>query len=89
MGFGAKIGNELDTLYTVTATRVPTFLNLNLNSSFQGLVVAGLLLQLGLAHRHAGHQEEAQEMLERAGDIYKIVPGVEHPFYKDDFHPLL
>ena len=68
------------------ATRVPMFL---INSSLQGLVVAGLLLQLGLAHRHAGHEEEAQEMLERAGDIYKIVPGVEHPFYKDDFHPLL
>ena len=52
-------------------------------------MVAGLLLQLGLAHRHAGHEEEAQEMLERAGDIYKIVPGVEHPFYKDEFLPLL
>ena len=76
----------MDTPYTVTATRVPTFLT---NSLFQGLVVAGLLLQLGLAHRHAGHEEEAQEMLERAGDIYKIVPGVEHPFYKDDFLPLL
>ena len=60
-------------------------------------MVGGLLLQLGLAHREAGagHQagdqagDRAGELLREAGDVYKIVPGVKHPFYKDDFLSLL
>ena len=43
----------------------------------------------------AGHQagdragDQAGELLKEAGDVYKIVPGVKHPFYKDDFLSLL
>ena len=55
----------------------------------KGLVVAGLVLQLGLAHRSAGAWDRASQLLKEAGDIYKIVPGVQHPFYKDDFLSLL
>ena len=60
-------------------------------------MVGGLLLQLGLAHREAGAGDRAGdqagdragELLKEAGDVYKIVPGVKHPFYKDDFMSLL
>ena len=52
-------------------------------------MVAGLVLQLGLAHRRAGAWERANQLLKEAGDIYKIVPGVQHPFYKDDFLSIL
>ena len=56
-------------------------------------MVGGLLLQLGLAHRKAGAGDRAGdragELLREAGDVYKIVPGVKHPFYKDDFLSLL
>ena len=64
-------------------------------------MVGGLLLQLGLAHREAGAGDQAGdqagdragdragELLREAGDVYKIVPGVKHPFYKDDFLSLL
>ena len=60
-------------------------------------MVGGLLLQLGLAHREAGAGDQAGdragdragELLKEAGDVYKIVPGVKHPFYKDDFLSLL
>ena len=52
-------------------------------------MVAGLELQLGLAHRRAGALDRASQLLEEAGDIYKVVPGLQHPFYKDDFLPLL
>ena len=57
--------------------------------TIQGLVVAGLVLQLGLAHRGAGAWDRASQLLKEAEDVYKIVPGVQHPFYKDDFLPLL
>ena len=64
-------------------------------------MVGGLLLQLGLAHREAGAGDQAGdqagdragdragELLKEAGDVYKIVPGVKHPLYKDDFLSLL
>ena len=52
-------------------------------------MVAGLVLQLGLAHRGAGAWDRASQLLKEAEDVYKIVPGVQHPFYKDDFLPLL
>ena len=68
-------------------------------------MVGGLLLHLGLAHREAGAGDQAAdragdqagdwagdragELLREAGDVYKIVPGVKHPFYKDDFLSLL
>ena len=47
------------------------------------------MLQLGLAHWSAGAWDRASQLLKEAGDIYKIVPGVQHPFYKDDFLSLL
>ena len=47
------------------------------------------MLQLGLAHQEAGAWERASQLLKEAADIYKIVPGVQHPFYNDDFLPLL
>ena len=64
-------------------------LSLLYRCTIQGLVVAGLVLQLGLAHRGAGAWDRASQLLKEAEDIYKIVPGVQHPFYKDDFLPLL
>ena len=33
--------------------------------------------------------DRASQLLKEAADIYKIVPGVQHPFYNDDFLPLL
>ena len=64
-------------------------LSLLYRCTIQGLVVAGLVLQLGLAHRRAGAWDRASQLLKEAEDVYKIVPGVQHPFYKDDFLPLL
>ena len=32
---------------------------------------------------------EAKEFLQKADDIYKYVPGKSHPFYRNQFQPLL
>jgi len=51
-------------------------------------VVAGLLVRLAQASAELGQQEQAEEMFRAADRIYRVVPGVEHPFYKEDFNPL-
>ena len=51
-------------------------------------IVAGLLLRLGQALGHLGEEERAEEVLQEANSIYRVVPGEKHPFYLEDFLPI-
>ena len=52
-------------------------------------VVAALLVRLGEAYGEVGDHEKSRQHFEEADRIYKVIPGVEHPFYVQDFKPLL
>jgi len=51
-------------------------------------VVAALLVRLGEAYGETGDVEKACEHFQEADSIYTVIPGVKHPFYKEDFRPL-
>ena len=44
-------------------------------------VVAGLLVRLAQAHGELGDSERADHYFGEADKIYRVVPGVKHPFY--------
>ena len=46
-------------------------------------VVAGLLVRLGQALAETGSEARAQKLFSEADRIYRIVPGVHHPFYTE------
>ena len=46
-------------------------------------VVAGLLVRLGQALAETGNEARAQKLFSEADRIYRIVPGVHHPFYTE------
>jgi len=52
-------------------------------------VVAGLLVRLAQAMAETGNVAKSKHLFNEADKIYKVVPGVNHPFYVEDFRPLL
>jgi len=51
-------------------------------------VVAGLLVRLAQAMAETGNMARSEYLFNEAEKIYKVVPGVHHPFYTEDFRPL-
>lgn len=53
-------------------------------------VVAGLLVRLAQAHGELGDSERADHYFGEADKIYRVVPGVKHPFYYEvsEYYPL-
>ena len=45
--------------------------------------MAGLLVRLGQALAETGSEARAQKLFSEADRIYRIVPGVHHPFYTE------
>ena len=45
-------------------------------------------VRLGEAYGETGDVEKACEHFQEADSIYTVIPGVKHPFYKEDFRPL-
>ena len=52
-------------------------------------VVAGLLVRLGQSLAETGDNDKAKYFFREADKIYRVIPGVNHPFYKEDFQPLM
>ena len=46
-------------------------------------VVAGLLVRLAQAMAETGNMARSQHLFNEAEKIYKVVPGVQHPFYTE------
>ena len=53
------------------------------------LLIEICLCRLGEAYGESGDEEKASEYFQEADSIYKVVPGIKHPFYLQDFQPLL
>ena len=51
--------------------------------------IAFLCCRIGQSCAKLSRLPEAKQFLERANKIYKHVPGTSHPFYQNEFHPLL
>ena len=47
-------------------------------------IVAALLVRLHEACYYGGKADKAEEYLEEAGQIYKVIPGEDHPLYYTD-----
>ena len=45
-------------------------------------------LRLGRAWGECGDVERSCEYFQEADTIYRVIPGVDHPFYVEDFRPL-
>ena len=44
--------------------------------------------RLGRAYGESGDDEKSTHHFHEANSIYKLTPGVKHPFYVEDFQPL-
>ena len=49
---------------------------------------AAFLFSLGEAFGKEGMLKKSANCFREADCIYKVVPGVNHPFYSEDFRPL-
>ena len=51
--------------------------------------IAFLYCRMGLSYIELKQTLNAKEYFQKANDIYKYVPGKSHPFYQNEFLPLL